>query len=277
MSVTSPPRTPSETRGQAAAQPKKPFLHRRSGVWTVRVLAFVLIVGGWEVYAADLPRALLAPPSEVAVAFYQQLFVDGSLRGALSSSLLSLVGGFGLALLFGIPLGVAMGRSRKLEHLVDPYVMFLYAIPNVALVPLFVIWLGFDFKLRLAYVVISSIFPIVINVMTGVKNVSVDLIECGQSFCANERQKLRTIVLPSAIPYIMTGARQGLSHAWVGVVVAEMLATLTGLGGLILTYGNRFRTADMLVPIVAIMLLAVFLQVGLARLQSGLTPWDRDR
>lgn len=269
----------AEATGEPAPQPapRTPFLYTRPGVWTVRVVTFVVLIGAWELYAADMPRALLAPPSEVAQAMYRQLFVDRTLPPAVLSSLLALISGFGVALLVGIPVGVAMGRSQRLEHLLDPYVMFFYAIPNVALVPLFVIWLGFDFELRIAYVFISSVFPIVINVMSGVKNVSIDLLECGESFCANERQKLRTIVLPSAIPYVMTGARQGLSHAWVGVIVAEMLATLTGMGGLILLYSNRFLTADMFVPIVSIMLLAVFFQVSLAKLQQWLMPWQSGR
>lgn len=279
MSTATPTRpsaaSPADGAQSAPRTTALPFLQRPAGVWTVRLVTFLVIIGAWELYAADLPRALLAPPSEVLDSFWQQVVVDRSLQGALASSLISLVGGFALSMAVGVPLGIAMGRSRKVEFTVDPYVVFLYATPNVALVPLFVIWLGFEFKLRLAYVFISSVFPVVINVMTGVKNVSPDLLECGHSFTANERQKLRAIVLPSIIPYIMTGARQALSHAWVGVIVAEMLATLTGMGGLILTYGNQFRTADMLVSIVVIAVLAVVLQMGLAWLQTRLTPWEQ--
>jgi NitT/TauT family transport system permease protein len=167
-----------------------------------------------------------------------------------------------------------MGRWRKVENVLDPYVSFLYALPHVAFVPLMIIWFGFELKFRLAYVVFSAIFPVMVNTMTGVKTVPVDLIEVGQSFCAGERQILRGIMLPSAFPYMVAGARQAFSSAWVGVIVAEVLSTQSGLGGLIDHYGNYFLMADMFVPILMIMLIAVLIQVITDYLQARLTPWN---
>ena len=111
--------------------------------------------------------------------------------------------------------------------------------------------------------------------MTGVKNVSPDLLDTGHAFCAVERQKLWTIVLPSSLPYIFAGARQAFSSAWVGVVVAEMTATLTGVDGKILNYANQYRTSDMLVSILIIMCVAVAIQGLSGFLQARLAPWQR--
>jgi len=262
---------------QAPEQRRRPFLYRPVGVWSVRIATAVLIFGSWQLYARHLSRALNAPPSEIVVAAYHQVFRDGAIWGPLGSSMTALGLGYVLALAIGIPLGIAMGRWRPFEHVLDPYVSFLYALPHVAFVPLMIIWFGFELKFRLAYVIFSAVFPVMVNTMTGVKNVPSDLTEVGASFCASERQVLRRIVLPSAAPYMLAGARQSFSSAWVGVVVAEVLSTQTGLGGLIEHYGNFFQMADMFVPILFIMLIAVLIMVITDFLQDRLTPWNTSK
>ncbi|MBI4787037.1 MAG: ABC transporter permease [Chloroflexi bacterium] len=253
----------------------RPWLYTSVGVWAVRLATLAGLLAVWQWYASGLNRALLAPPSEIAVAFYQQAFVQGTIWGAIADSLITLFGGFALSMAIGVPMGIMMGRVRAIEHVADPYVSFLYALPHVSVVPLLVIWLGFELKFRLAYVVVSAVFPAIINTMTGVKNVSPELLDTGHAFCASERQKLWTIVLPSSLPYIFAGARQAFSSAWVGVVVAEMTATLTGVGGKILNYANQFRTADMLVSILIIMCVAVAIQGLSSYLQARLAPWQQ--
>ena len=253
----------------------RPFLYTAAGIWTVRLVTLFGLLAVWQVYASGLSRALLAPPTEIAAAFYQQAIVQGTVWAALSDSLITLFAGFAVSMTLGVPIGVLMGRIRTFEHVADPYVSFLYALPHASLVPLMVIWLGFEFKFRLAYVVVSAVFPVIINTMTGVKNVSPDLLDTGHAFCANERQKLWTIVLPSCTPYIFAGARQAFSAAWVGVVVSEMIATLTGVGGKILHYVNQFRTADMLIYILMIMSVAIAIQGLSSLLQARLAPWQR--
>ena len=259
-------------------KPKRPpFLYRPLGVWTVRLITAVLIFGSWQLYANNMSRALNAPPSEIATAAWHQVVTNGDIWGPLWSSMTALFLGYLIAVALGIPIGIGMGRSKRLEHVIDPYVSFLYALPHVAFVPLMIIWLGFELKFRLAYVVFSAIFPVIVNTMVGVKNVPQDLIEVGESFCATERQILRLIVLPSASPYIIAGARQAFSAAWVGVIVAEVLSTQTGLGGQINHYGNYFLMADMFVPILFIMLIAVLIMITTDYLQNRLTPWNNSR
>ena len=270
--------SPVTAANAPASQGERPtFLYRRSGIWTVRIVTAVVLLGSWQLYARNLSRVLAAPPTKIAVSMYHQVFVDHSIFVPLGSSLEALSLGFLISLAIGLPMGIAMGRWRPIEHVLDPYVSFLYALPHVAFVPLMIIWFGFELKFRLVYVVFSAVFPVVINTMTGVKNVDPALLEVGQSFCASERKMLRTIVLPAAAPFMVAGGRQAFSSAWVGVVVAEVLSTQTGLGGLITHYGNFFLTADMFVPILFIMMIAVVIQVVTDFLQARLTPWSNSK
>lgn len=257
----------------APADRRRSFLYRPVGVWTVRISTAAVLFGGWQWYAYGKPGALTAPPTGVATALWRQTVVDGSIWGPLGSSMLGLTLGFLLALALGIPLGVVMGRWRGVEHVLDPYVMFLYALPHVSFVPLMIVWFGFELKFRLAYILFASIWPVLINTMTGVKSIDPELLAVGTSLCARERQMLRTIVLPAASPFVVAGARQAFSAAWVGVVVSEILSTQTGLGGEINRFGSFFLTADMIVPVIYIMIIAVIIQAVTAFLQNRLTPW----
>ena len=111
--------------------------------------------------------------------------------------------------------------------------------------------------------------------MVGVKNVSPDLLDTCRAFCASEKQTLGSIVLPSSLPYIFAGTRQAFSSSWVAVVVAEMTATLSGVGGSILRFVTRFQTADMFVSILLIMGIAAWIQAVSDYIQGRLTPWQK--
>jgi NitT/TauT family transport system permease protein len=274
VAVTPVARAQASPAAPARPKVRPSFLYRRSGMWTVRIVTFATILITWQLYTRNMSRALGAPPTRIARAMYDQVFVSQSIWGPLQSSLEALVLGFGLAVAVGIPIGIAMGRSRSVEHVLDPYISFLYALPHVAFVPILVVWLGFNLEFRLAYVVLSAIFPVIINTMVGVRNVDPELLDVGKSLVASERQILRTIVLPAASPYMVAGARQAFSAAWVGVVVAEVLSTQTGLGGQINHFANYFLTADMYVPILFIMMIAVLIQALANYLQARMTPWS---
>jgi NitT/TauT family transport system permease protein len=265
---------------QPAAEPpsaKRPgFLYRRSGMFIVRVLTLLLILVAWEWYAQGKSIALIAPPSKVAASFVEMVFVDQSLIIALAGSVTTMFIGLALAIVVAIPLGISMGRSKTLESVLDPYVTFLYVLPSVAFVPVLVVMLGIDYQLRLALIFLSAIFPILINTIAGVKHVDKELIDGGLSFCASEQQIMRTIILPGSIPFIFAGIRIGFSAAWVGAIVAEMTAMITGVGGLLLEAASRFRTADVFVAIFGIMIVAVTIQWFTSRLEIWLTPWRRE-
>lgn len=256
---------------------RRGLLQNRSVIWAIRIATFAGAMLLWQLLGANVNRALFAPPSEVIPAIWRQLTQEPSIWAPLLLSLAAMAVGMGLGMVVGIPLGLAMGRSTALTFVLDPYVTFLYVLPGVALVPLFVVWFGFDFKFQVALVFESTLFPILINCAVGARHVDADLIDGGRSFCASDWQIMRTIVVPASLPFVFAGIRLGFSAAWVGVVVAQMTGALTGLGGLILTYAATFRTADMLVPILAIMLVGVIIHGLTARLLIRMTPWHSDR
>ena len=254
----------------------KPFLHRQVGIWTVRAVAFAALMVVWELGAQNVSRALFAPPSEVAQSLVEIAIIDGSIWGPLANSLQTLFIGLGLCIVVGVPLGLAMGRSRLVEFVFDPYVTFLYVLPNVAFIPVLVVWLGLGWEMRVGLVFLAAVFPMTINTMIGAKHVDSELIDGGRSFNASDWQIMRTIVIPASLPYIFAGLRISFSAAWVGVIVAEMTALITGVGGMILVFSNYFQTANVLVPILFIMGVGVLIQWSTAQLQRRMTPWHSD-
>jgi len=250
------------------------FVDTTKGRWTIRIVTLVVLLTVWQVGTQNLNRAVAAPPTEILVAFWQQLFVTGSIWLPLVQSLGVLFGGLAIALVIGIPIGVAMGRSKTLSYLLDPYVTFLYALPHVALVPLMIILLGFDWPFRLTYVVFASVWLVLINTMVGVSTVDTAYTDVSIAYTASERQIIRHVIFPAAAPYIVAGGRQAFSVAVAAVVISEILSNLAGLGGQIQLFAVQYLTANMFVSIVLIMLIAVATQATTAWLQRKLTPWQ---
>lgn len=263
-----PPGPVPRQRGESRA------LYTWWGVWGVRVAVFALLMVSWELYGQSVSRALFAPPSAIARSF-RELYIDENIMlPALWTSFGSLLLGFLSAIVAGVLIGLAMGRVRMVEWLLTPYVTFVFSIPYIALIPLLVIWFGVEWKLRVVLVFLASLFPVIINTLAGVKEVDEDLVDVARSNCATERQLMWTVILPGTLPYIFSGVQVGLGLALVGVVVAEMTAAVTGVGGLIVTYANFFRTADLFVPIVSLMVVSVALNRLMHRLEGVLMPWQ---
>lgn len=252
------------------------WLEKPSSVWLLRGTALVVILLLWQWYASGVSVALFATPTAVARSIVELTFVENEILMPVLESLFTMVVGLILVVLIGIPVGIVMGRSRIAQWALDPYVTFLYVLPSISFIPLLVVWLGFGFQLRIVLVIISGVFPMIINTLAGVRNVDPELIDTGRSFTATERQLVRTIILPAALPYMFAGLRIAFASAWVGVIVAEMTASLSGVGGLILIFAHRFQTANMFVPIVFIMIVGVSIQGVFNVAQRRMTVWQTD-
>jgi ABC-type nitrate/sulfonate/bicarbonate transport system permease component len=195
------------------------------------------------------------------------------LQAAFMQSMLTLIVGFVSASVIGIALGLAIGRYKDVEAATDWVVNALYATPLVAVVPLVILWFGLGWEAKLFIVIKITIFPVLINTSAGVRNVQQQLIELGNAFAANERQIFTKIILPASVPYMMTGLRLGIGRALIGMVVAEFFTAITGLGAMIVKYGNQYNTAAMFVPIFVLMLMGVLLTAGVRRLEDRIAPW----
>jgi ABC-type nitrate/sulfonate/bicarbonate transport system permease component len=264
----------SRPHGKSPARLKaERFLRQPSGTWTVSLVTLAVLLVGWQYLSHHVSRAVLPSATSVAVALYHQTVSGGAIWGPMGSSLLVLFLAFFASVVIGIPIGIAMGRSRAFQSIVDPYVSFLYALPHVTFIPLMIVWLGFGLPFRIAYGVVSAVFAVIINTMTGVKYVDSELVNTARSFCASKRMILRRVIIPAATPNMVAGARQAFSQAWGAVIIAEILSTQTGLGGRITYFSTFFETANMIVPVLFIMGLSVLILQSAAWLQPRLTPW----
>ena len=235
-------------------------------------VAAILIA--WQIYGGSINPILLSDPSAVAVAFVDMVR-DGSLGHALASSLEVLGLGFLFGSVAGVVIGLAAGRSETIAALIDLPVNALYAVPAVALVPVIVLWFGFEVTTKTIVVFFFVIFPVLINTTRGVREVDPELVEVARSFCSSERRMWFDLILPSALPFIVTGLRLAIGRALIGVIVAEYYTSLSGLGDLITTNASNFQTARMFVPIVVIALLGVIFTALLELAERRLVQWRK--
>jgi len=201
------------------------------------------------------------------------MIASGELWKYLSQSLIVLVAGLGLATVFGIALGLIMARLWVIDVALDTYITALYSIPSVALVPVLVLWFGFENTAKIAVVFLFTFFPIVINTHQGVKNVDRHLTEVGRAFRCNERQLWIHIILPAAVPFIVTGLRLAIGRGLIAMVLADLYTAITGIGYLISRYASTYRTDAMFVPIAALGLLGITLTGLLRFIEKRVAPW----
>jgi NitT/TauT family transport system permease protein len=239
----------------------------------LRVLSIVAILAAWEWYGRRTNPLLFTYPTAIAQAGVE-LVRDGGLSRALGQSLSVLAWGLGLSIVVGVAVGLAMGRSRVVEALLEIPLDALYALPMVALVPVIVLWVGFGPVAKVVVVFLFSVFAVILTTARGVREVDPQLTEVARSYLAGEVGLWRDVVLPSALPYIVTGVRLAVGRALVGVVIAEFYTSIAGLGYLIVTYANTFQTAKVFVPVVVLMALGVALTGVLQLLERRLAPWQ---
>lgn len=262
-----PPAILSETR-----VPARRWRRWRVASSHITVLSLTVILVVWEIVGRQLPAALASYPSAIAVAFWQ-LVVDGRLAAAFVASIQPFIAGYLLAALIGIPLGLLLGRDRTIEAALGIYVTAGYAVPLVALVPLFVLWFGLGVLVKVVIIFTMTVFPIIINTWAGVKAVPRALVEVGTAFVASPAAITRKIIIPATIPYVMTGLRLAIGRAVVGMVVAEFFTAIGGLGGIIINAGNNYDMAVLFVPVIVLMMLGYGLTVLVGTLERKIAPW----
>lgn len=220
----------------------------------LRVLSVICFAAIWEV-AGRVDPVFTSYPTEVLRAGIETFKSD--IAPAFAQTLYGFGVGFGLSILFGVPIGLLMSRSRLLELMLSPYVTALYATPRVALIPILILWLGIDFNLRVGVVIVSGIFPVILNTYLGGKEVDRDLLDVGIAFAASSFQKMKTIVVPASLPYIYSGLRIGISRALIGAIVAELEVASGGIGGLIKEDAKALQMAEMFAPIILLGCLSI--------------------
>jgi NitT/TauT family transport system permease protein len=245
---------------------------RKRRLTIIRTCSIVVALLVWEIFGRQINPLFMSYPSKIVLGGIT-LAQAGVLQEALFESLRTLVLGYAAGAVFGVLAGLVIGRYPDVEAALDWLVNALYATPLVALIPLVILWFGLGFTAKLFIVFLFTLFPVLINTSIGVKNVSRSLIDVGVAFVANERQIFTKIILPGSLPYIMAGLRLGIGRAIIGMVTAEFFTAISGLGGLVVKYGNQFRTDEMLVPVLILMALGIVLTATLQRAEQWIAPW----
>jgi NitT/TauT family transport system permease protein len=256
--------------------PKLGLLYKKkliSPAFSYPFTTFIIIIAIWEIFGqlGTIHPFMFSWPSKIAEKI-GQFIIDGSVFKHLAVSGIEVGIGFAVSLI-GVPIGLAMGYWKKLEYSFDPFVTALYTTPMIALTPLFILWFGLDMLSKIMMVFSLSVFPILINTMSGVKTVDPSLIKAARSYGASELQMFKEVIFPSAIPFIVTGIRLAIGRALIAVVVAEMLAANVGIGYAIRHASELFRTAEYLGYVIVLMVLSVVLTQFLKIFERKLAPW----
>lgn len=244
------------------------------GRLVVRLAALALFLGAWQLAGNDT-IGLLFPTFGRTLAAFWDLVSDGTLQIALLITNQTLVAGFLIMLVVGVPLGIVTARIPIMDRIVTPYLTFLVAIPMIALIPVVQALLGLTFAARVTVVVMFGIPYVIINTAVAVRRVDPVLTEMAVSFGAHRWSVLRDVVLPAAVPGIMAGIRIALGQALIGMVVAELTIVGAGVGSLIADLQGRFRVAPVLAIAVTIVLEGVLLMTIVESIERRLGRWSK--
>jgi len=241
-------------------------------VIALRIVSLAIVLTLWEVLGGEADPVLFTTPSKIASAAVVMIG-SGELWQYLWPSLVVLAIGLSLAAVCGVLIGLSLARFWILDVALSVYITFLYSTPTVALVPLIVLWAGFETKAKVIILFLFAFFPMVINTYQGVKSVDPKLLEVGHAFRCSERQLWLNIVLPASLPFIVTGLRLAVGRGLIGMVLADLYTAISGIGYLIVRTAGTYQVDKMFVPIVTLGLLGVTLTALLRVLERFVAPW----
>ena len=214
------------------------------------------------------------PPFSGVLGAFSDLITSGRIW-AIRLTLESLAMGFGLSLVLGMVTGIAMARSALLEYVLDPWVDAFMTIPSSALIPLYLILFGLGTETRVVIVFMHAYFVVVINTLAGARAVDAHLIEMARAFGAREGEIIRKIVLPSALPLVLTGIRLGFGRAVRGIINGETILASVGIGQLLIRYGRSFQMESLYAVVLTIVIMAVIGTTLVGYLEKRLTRWQK--
>ncbi|MGY4531893.1 taurine transport system permease protein [Pseudomonas sp. TE3786] len=231
----------------------------------------------WAVTAFGLIEPLFLPPPSAVLQKGWLLATSGYMESTLWQHLGASLGRIGLALLIAvltaIPVGIAIGRNRIAQGILDPLIEFYRPIPPLAYLPLIVIWCGIGELSKVLLIYLAIFAPIAIATATGVRTVDPAKLRAAQSLGASRSQLIRHVILPSALPDILTGVRIGLGVGWSTLVAAELIAATSGLGFMVQSAAQFLVTDVVILGILVIAVIAFALEMSLRALQRRLVPW----
>lgn len=231
----------------------------------------------WLVTATGLVKPLFVPsPGAILLKFadiWQNGFTNTSFLEHIAISTARVFGAFALACAVGIPLGLAMGMSPLMRGIFDPPIEFYRPIPPLAYLPLMIIWFGIGETAKVLLIFLSVFAPVALGARAGVKSAAIEQIHAAYSFGATRWQVMRHVILPSALPEILTAMRIGVGFGWTTLVAAEMVAATKGLGYMVLSASQFLQTSTVIVGIIVIAAIAYAFDLLMRAVERRVVPW----
>ena len=249
------------------------YLNQEKKILGIASVALFLIC--WElaggVYQVVNPMFMSAPSFIWKAAV--DLIGSGEIWNDLYVSGVEFAWGYVLSVVFAIPFGIACGWYKKMSAIFDPFINAMNATPRVALLPLVIIWLGIGILSKVGIIFLGAVFPLLINTRDGVKTTPANLLNADRSFGASEWQIFRNVVLPSTVPFILTGLRLAVGRALIGVMVGELYAATAGIGFMITVAGATFQTDKVFVGVLIFATTGMISMELLTKLERRFDKW----
>ena len=247
----------------------------RPTIWALRALLLVAVLGGWELASGRVfEEFFVSRPSAIATVAWGWV-LSGRLFHHAVVTITEAVAGFALGGLAGMATGVLLGRLQLLADVLDPFITMFYSLPKIALAPLFVLWFGIGMDMMIILTATVVFFLVFLNTYTGVRSVSRELVAILRLMGASERHVLAKVVLPSAVTWVFAGLRLSVPYALIGAIVGELIAANQGLGYLLADAAGQFNTAGVFAALLAIVVLALCLNLAVKLFEYRVMPWQR--
>ncbi len=214
----------------------------------------------------------ISSPSRVVLALIT-IITDGSLLQNLIISGQEFVFGYGVAILIGFPVGIMLGWFKLIRAAFGPFIAAMQATPRIALMPLFIIWFGLGITSKIVIVLLSAIFPLIVNLQVAMSTIDNDLIHVARAYGASRWQVFRSIALPTSLPFLITGLRLAASRGLLGVIMAEVFGGAAGIGYMIQYAGSTFQTDKVFAGVLVVAFTGITLDFTLDRFGRYFDRW----
>ena len=240
----------------------------------VSIVSILCLLAIWELICqSGVVSSLFLPAPTAIISALLQMIADGEIGVSLAASLYRILAGFFIGSLVGLAVGLVTGTSALMDKIGNPIVNAIYPIPKIALLPLFILWLGIGELSKVTIIALGVFFPVAMNTYSGVKNVDTLLLKVAASFNASWWMTMKSVVLPNALPMIFAGLRLAAGTSLLLLVAAEMIAAQVGIGALILHYGDLMITDRLMAGVIVLSLLGLVFNLILQFLERKAIPW----
>lgn len=267
--------TSLDAAGSSRNTSRPAFTHDQSILW-VRMLVIVAVLVFWEIAGRFLINpAFLAPPTHVIRALFTTIFASADIRYAVWLALVEVTVAYALAVVVGVAIGLAVGVTEAGRRSMFPIIVMIWVIPNITLLPLFMVVFGLGPIGKIAYAFSGGIFPIMVNVIAGMRNVNQLYVRGTQSMGGSRADVLRHVVFPNMVPSLFTGLRLGMIVTMLGVIASELYVSTNGIGYYTRLYSEVYDPAPLFALILTLAVISITLNELVRLAERRFTRWRR--